>query len=207
MRSALKKNRTSFYRRLKGMTQAEAAEILNTCKSNIANMESENHFPSEAYRKLLNIAPRELTAPLMPTEKYLRARNLYHLFVGGSEEELSYENPSCEDILKAFPDFSVFKVKNSKFHLEIKGEYNETAVYAWKSDFDFPAISVKKGDVLPVIPRLAYKDGAIILHRPTNNKLNVAILSENGTCLLAASENEENPDICLVEIIGEIITK
>ena len=200
-----KKNKAMFYRRLKGMTQQNAADILKTGKSNVANMESEKFGPSEGYQKLLNLTPRELNAPLLSMESVLDGKNIIHHSVSPSNYP---KNPFGHERKKVFetlenPSFQ----KNISYLPKIAGEINGTDIFVLKSEFEIPELSIKKGDIFLVMPKLCYNDGTVVLYRKTRSKLSIATVCENGTELLSLTDENSRPDICSVEIIGEIITK
>lgn len=203
MISSEKKNKASAYRRLKDMTQQDVADILNTVKSNVANMESEDHSPSEAYRKILGLTPRELTAPLLSMGKALCAENILHYSVAPSENSESFLLPKRKEVFEKLGEISFSKGYGS--HLQPIGEAGGTDIYAWQAYADFPSEKIKKGEVFAVVPKLYYNDGVLLLCRETLSKYTPVKLAENGTVLLSLTDDEQNPNIAEVEIIGEII--
>ena len=205
MISSKKRNKTYFYRRLSDMTQQNAADILNSVKSNVANMESEKHIPSEIYRKFLKMTPRQLLSPLLTME---------HTFYSALINRFCSDLTENGEFLKLHKRKAVFDSlcdnppeKNNAYQLKLVGEFNGTDVYAWKTDFDIPSLKIKRNSVLPVMPRLIYTDGSVILYRYTLSKYKVAKIFGNGEEFLSLIENEPAPILNEIEIIGEIILK
>ena len=200
-----KKNKAVLYRRLKGMTQQNVADILRTGKSNIANMESEKFNLSETYKKLLEITPREARQLLFSMEKALNIQNISrirdnltnckgNIFIPVRTKVFdSLESPSSEKSISSNPVFA--------------GEFNGTDIFAWKSEFELPELNIKKGKIFPIVPKFFYDDGSIVLYRETRRKFKVAKVLENGTILLSLTDENSYLHILEIEIIGEIITK
>ena len=205
MQSPKRKNKASVYRRLAGMTQSDVAKILKTGKSNIANMESEKHFPSEAYRKLLKVTPDELTSKAVAVTGSLNHKNVFQFCVTENPSQTQYKPLHNSKVSEEL--FESKDSLNSDAVLSPGGELDGTDVYIWKSEQDFLSLDIVKGSRIPVIPRTSYNDGDIILCRRTLTKFSVAKVSDGGTRLLSVEENEPHPDICTVDIIGEIIIK
>lgn len=203
MQSPKKRNKTSIFRNLKGLTQEQAAKTLKTGKSNISNMESEKHSPSEPYQKLLNIAPNEFVFTVLPSEKILLKLNMLNFCIEKTEKDTTYRTFHKNFVHEELSDTEY----ESSPYPEIIGEFNGTDIYFFKSAFEIPELSIKSSDKLPVVPKLYYKDNALILYRKSFSEFKIARVSEHGTKLLSVTENEPHPDISKVDIIGEILIK
>ena len=209
MQSSKKKNHASLYRRLKGLTQTQVAEILNTGKSNISNMESERQAPSKAYKRVLNIAPNELSDSFYPMNEILNKSNLKHFSVKGKEQHEIKPIPDRDTVLEQIAYFQKNELSPDimgDWIPPVAGTFDGTDVLMWTSDKNFDECQIKCGEKVPVIPRLSYPDGAFVLYRETRNVFKVGKISDNGTTLLSVSENN-HPDICKAEILGLIPNK
>lgn len=186
------KNKISAYRKLTGMTQSEAAKLLNEGKSNISNMESENGHYTKDYLDILNITENELNTSPFPILPLLRQE---HPKSTSSASGRTYESSSqkygilSEDDTTYIPQIGFDKDKNTTF-------------YSYKCDRDYITLDIKQDAVIIAYPKLKYTAKKYVLCRASYSSYFIGkILNKNEILCLT---NDTIYDMQTTEIIGEI---
>ena len=211
MQKPKKRNNTAMYRRLLNMTQSDVAKILNTGKSNIANMEAEGGHPTEAYRILLKIPPQELSAPPFSVISQLRKPNLLHIPEQDEELKKLYKPTSKAKLKRLSKRMNEpFETQSGKagvgLDLSVLADDTiDTDLFVWTADRDYPKLKITKGQQVGVMPLFFYHDGTYLLYRETLSEFKIGQIKDGGT-VLSALDGGNDPNILEVEFIGQIIS-
>ena len=194
MISPKRKNRLSLYRKLSGMTQSEAARLLNEGKSNISNMESENGHYTKEYLDILNITENELNSSPSPILPLLRQSHP-PVKPSNSKGEI-YKTPRNEKLGTLHEDDTDY-IPKICFDKE-----KNTTCYTYKCDTDYDTLNIKQDTIIAVYPRLKYLAKKYVLCRPSHSTYFIGkVLNKNEILSL---KNNEKYETIKIEIIGEI---